>query len=386
MYSETLLESLIERIYEAAVSAAGWTSFLVSFAAALGSSDPTLYLVDSSGRGGSLAFSVGLDQKTSRAYADYYHERNVWIRGARPLLKPGAVRSSNMMCSRHEFLRSEWYAGFCKPLGWTQGLGATLLQEGTVTSNLGVFAGKQRAPYDERDFALVRALLPHLQRGLRMHMRLSMSRARSQAFEAVLNALPAPVILVTAEGKILFANAAAELHLRASDGLVAEAGELRALRSDETKSLRRLIGGAAQTSAREGRGSGGVVRISRPLGRHPLEVLVSPLPNQRDDWLMSQPPAAAVFVTDRERVTVTEDSTLVRLHGLTRTEAKVAVALSRGLTGKEICRELDISYNTLKTHFKHIYAKTRTARQGDLMRFLAAGPKFSGPDETGNRA
>ncbi len=386
MYSETLLESLIQGIYEAAVNAAGWTTFLISLATALGSRDPTLYLVDTSGKEGALAFSVGLDEKTMQSYASYYHQRNVWIRGARPLLKPGVVRSSNMMCSRREFLRSEWYAGFCKPLGWTQGLGVTLFQKGTITSNLGLFAGNQRAPYDESDFSLVRALLPHLQRGIRMYLQLSTSRARGQAFEAVLNSLPTPVILVSAEGRIVFVNAAAERHIRAADGLVVEAGELRALRSDDTKSLRMLIGGAAKTSGGKGRGSGGVVRISRPFGRDPLEVLVSPLPRQHDDWMMSQPPVAAVFVTDRERAVMSEESTLIRLHGLTPRETKIAAALARGLTGKEICRELDISYNTLKTHLKRIYSKTHTRRQSDLVRFLAAATHVPGPDEAGGRA
>jgi len=64
---------------------------------------------------------------------------------------------------------------------------------------------------------------------------------------------------------------------------------------------------------------------------------------------------------------------LARQHGLTTTEAKVALTIARGLPGKQVCRELHISYNTLKTHLRHIYAKTRVKRQSDLVRLLAGG-------------
>ncbi len=67
-------------------------------------------------------------------------------------------------------------------------------------------------------------------------------------------------------------------------------------------------------------------------------------------------------------------------------EAKVGVGVSRGLSGKEICRELNISYNTLKTHLKHIYAKTHTRHQTDLVRILAAGLHITGIDDEGGPA
>lgn len=386
MYREILLEALIQKIYEAATGVVGWTTFLVSLSGSLDSTFPTLYLADPVNRGGAIALSVGMDHKDVRAYGDYYADRNVWIQGARArdLLKPGTVRSSRMMCPRQEYMRSEWYADFCKPLGFMQGIGATILDDGSMTSNIAVFADRKRAPYGENDEILMKALIPHLQRGLKMHMHLAASQARGHAFEAVLNGLSTPVLLVTGEGTVLFMNAAAERLIRASDGLVVERGELRALIPDDTKSLRTLIAGAAQTSANQGRKSGGSVRVSRPYGREPLDLLISPLPSRQDDWILNQPPVAAIFVTDRSRLPVPEASALIRLHGLTAVEAKVAVAVSRGLSGKEVCRELDISYNTLRTHLKRIYAKTHTRHQTDLVRLLSEGPRIAGTDDEGN--
>lgn len=386
MYGEILLESLIQGIYKAAVNTTGWLAFLTSFAGALDSSHPSFYLADTSGREGSIEISLGLDEAYLRSYREYYVHRNVWIQAARPLLRPGIVRSSDQVCSRREFLHSEWYADFCRPLGWSRGIGATVLHEGTVTANIGAFAGDGRPEYTEEDFALVRELMPHLQRGFRMHRSLHESRAHGQALETLLHGLSTPALLVAANGAVLFMNVAAERLVQTSDGLVVAAGQLRALLPDETASLHALIGGAALCSAGQGRSSGGNLRLSRPFGQGTLDLLVSPLHTRQDDWLLREPAVAGIFVTDRSGIAVADDSVLIRQHGLTACEARVAVAISRGLAGKEICRELDISYNTLKTHLKHIYAKTRARHQSDLVRLLAAGLRLAPPRAQGRDA
>lgn len=390
MYGETLLERLIQQIYEAAVGDTGWTSFLHSLGSALHSGFPSIFFVDPTNRKGSIAISIGMDEKHRLAYEEYYHERNVWLQGAyeRDLLRSGIIRSSHSMCSRKHFLRSEWCADFCRPLNWTQGLGATILQEGSTTANVGVFTDNRRPPFGGVEIVLLKSLMPHLQRGLQVHQRLVLSQSRGQALEAVLHGLSTPVFLVTAVGQVFFMNAPAERLIRTSDGLLMESGELRAFLSSETHTLRVLITGAAEATGKQcatalkSKKPGGTLRISRPYGRDPLEVLVSPLPSRHDDWILRQPPLAAIFVTDQSRLHA-GDSIVARLHGLTLMETRVAGAVSRGLAGKEICRELEISYNTLKTHLKHIYAKTHARHQTDLVRVLASPPQIREPSEGG---
>lgn len=385
MYNEALLETLIQKVYDAAAGLCGWESFLVGLGDALDSRYPTLYFVDPVAGQGSLALSVGMDQKCLHSYRAYYHKRNVWLRGAtaRDLLRPGNIRLSSDTCSRRDFLRSEWYADFCRPRHLGQSLAVTVLQDRTLTSNISVSADEHRPPYGGEELALVRGLLPHLQRGFAMHARLAASQAQGKALGTVLDALASPVLLVTAEGAILYMNAAAEHLIRASDGLAVKGGGLQALLPDETRALRNLVAGAAATSARQGRKSGGTLRVSRPCGRGPLDILISPLPSAPQDWALWKPPVAAIFVTDRSRMVVSEHSLLIRLYGLTAMEAKVVVAVSQGLSGKEICRELEIRYNTLKTHLKHVYAKTHTRHQTDLVRVLAAGERLTGDDPAG---
>jgi DNA-binding CsgD family transcriptional regulator len=59
-----------------------------------------------------------------------------------------------------------------------------------------------------------------------------------------------------------------------------------------------------------------------------------------------------------------------RLHGLTGSELRVLMALSQGLGGMEVADMLGIGEPTLRTHLQRMFSKTRTAKQGDLMRLL----------------
>lgn len=369
----TLLESLVQRIYQAAVDGVGWVTFLSFFASAIGSTHPSLYIADTSGQEGSVEISVGLDDMHRRTYREYYIHRNVWIQGARTLLKPGSIRSSDQVCSQRDFLRSEWYADFCRPLGWMRGIGATILQDGTTTVNLGAFRGVNHLEYGEKEFSLIRALMPHLQRGLMLYRHLAESRAHCQSLEAILHALATPSLLVDRDGTVLYMNVAAERLIQTSDGLVVADGHVCALLPAEATSLRALIAGACDTSGCTGCHSGGTLSISRPSGQEALEILITPLPAEQGDWIVRRHAVAALFVTERSRMPLAEAPELSHRYSLTVSEAKVAVAVSRGLAGKEICRELDISYNTLKSHLKHIYAKTHTTHQSDLVRLVSGG-------------
>ena len=56
--------------------------------------------------------------------------------------------------------------------------------------------------------------------------------------------------------------------------------------------------------------------------------------------------------------------------GLTRSEARIADALARGLSLIEAAALLGISPETARTYSKLIYSKTGTRGQGDLVRLI----------------
>jgi DNA-binding NarL/FixJ family response regulator len=87
------------------------------------------------------------------------------------------------------------------------------------------------------------------------------------------------------------------------------------------------------------------------------------VPHRRHGAAVSLPAAAAghrvdMAVTDRGVVLVVAPATDSWSSTLTAREREVAAALARGLTNRQIARELFLSVATVKDHVHHILAKT----------------------------
>ena len=61
------------------------------------------------------------------------------------------------------------------------------------------------------------------------------------------------------------------------------------------------------------------------------------------------------------------------MFGLLPSEARLALALSRGLTLTEAAADLGLTIETARNYSKKIYAKTGARGQPDLVRFILAG-------------
>ncbi|WP_433716068.1 LuxR C-terminal-related transcriptional regulator [Nocardia sp. CA-084685] len=57
---------------------------------------------------------------------------------------------------------------------------------------------------------------------------------------------------------------------------------------------------------------------------------------------------------------------------MTAAEARVAAAAFRGEGSPSIAKELAVSANTVRTHRQHVFEKTGTHRQAELVRVLTA--------------
>ena len=57
-------------------------------------------------------------------------------------------------------------------------------------------------------------------------------------------------------------------------------------------------------------------------------------------------------------------------YGLTKREVEICQMLASGMTGKDIEQTCVISYNTVKTHVKHIYTKLDIHSQQELIELI----------------
>jgi DNA-binding CsgD family transcriptional regulator len=155
--------------------------------------------------------------------------------------------------------------------------------------------------------------------------------------------------------------------LRAGSGLYLGRDGLRAETPGETRLLRRMIADCAEPRDELG-GAGGRVRLSREL-LAPLTVLVIPH-RTRFVWIDIVRPRAILFITEPEEAAVVRSEDLRRDFGLTPAEAGFTREVLKADGLKAAADRLGISLTTARTHLAHVFDKTGTHRQAELVRLI----------------
>jgi integral membrane sensor domain MASE1/DNA-binding NarL/FixJ family response regulator len=201
---------------------------------------------------------------------------------------------------------------------------------------------------------------------------LNLTRIRSKALEAILNALTFGVYLADREAQIVYMNRAAERQVCTRDVIQIANGRLAPIQREASLTLTRAIDEAVReqadpstsgTIALPGVSNAGLIATILPLARG----------EQRGVAGM-----AAIFVQDPMVVPPLAGEAFAGLYGLTTSELGVLLAMAPGLCVKEAAETLGISENTAKTHLKHIHSKTGLSKQTELLRlFMSATPPVS---------
>ena len=81
----------------------------------------------------------------------------------------------------------------------------------------------------------------------------------------------------------------------------------------------------------------------------------------------------ALFVADPSARFTADSEALSELYQLTYSEAELVRLLAAGLSLEEAAEKRGVSLNTARSHLKHVFAKTETSRQGELVRLIISG-------------
>ncbi|MFT3977068.1 MAG: hypothetical protein QM688_08160 [Sphingomonas bacterium] len=84
-------------------------------------------------------------------------------------------------------------------------------------------------------------------------------------------------------------------------------------------------------------------------------------------------PAATGMTAPLRASAPVDAAALEALHGLTRSEARLAAALAGGESIAEAAARIGLTIETARNYSKRIYAKTGARGQGDLIRLLLGG-------------
>jgi DNA-binding CsgD family transcriptional regulator len=221
---------------------------------------------------------------------------------------------------------------------------------------------------DEAMRRRIALIAPHANRALLINKAIDSRQSEAATFAETLDGLNVGIFLLDTGCRIVHANAAGHDMLCADDFLRSVGGRLvtRDVKADQ--GLRDIFAGIGDISI----GAGGV---ALPLTAHDGQRYVAhllPLTSAaRSRTGMVYKAVAALFVR-KMALDNPCDEMLARAFKLTPSELRVLAAVSEVGGVSAVAGALGISEATVKTHLQHLFAKTGTNRQTDLVKLVAA--------------
>jgi DNA-binding CsgD family transcriptional regulator len=359
---------LVEDLYAAPGTIEGWHTFLESLRRSLHGSSANLVSHHLQCRKSDIVANAGSDLDGLGSYQSHWAAFDPWAyspKQRRPAA--GAISVGEELIDHAELTRTAFYADFGRHYDLVRIIGGVLEAGPSGTSVVSVARGDQGQPFGTAESALLAALLPHLQRALQLHRRLSRAERVAADVATVIETSSRAVLLVDARLTVIYSNTAGARLTARRDGLTIDNGELRTARTADTTRLRELLADAIQTSQGEGLGAGGMITVGRPSGGRPFAVLVCPVAQQMTAPLVGGSAAAIVFINDPEQVVIPDEPDLQALFGLTPAEARLTALLAQGASLGEAADRLGVREATVRSRLKSVFLKTGTHRQAELI-------------------
>jgi DNA-binding CsgD family transcriptional regulator len=353
---------LVSGIYAAAVTPDQWEAALGEIRRTFDGTAGGLFMADSTVW--SLLNST-LPAEAAKSYAEYYHRLDHALaavgRGS-----VGAVRTGTELMPLVR--KSEFHEEWLHPLEIDDGLFVRLTGAARPTCFI-VGAPRRTESLDTPErVRLMSGLVPHVQQALRTQDKLATLADSTVELAGALDVVRHGVIIVAGEHLVINLNSAGERILRAEDGLCLRSGRIAATTTHAGQELHCAMQNALageRSTVRTGRS----LTCFRPSGKRPYVIHVLPSHRRNADEPLRQP-MALVLIIDPEDEPEPAAALLRRLYRLTKAEADVALHMIHGADPKQISDELSISLTTVRTHLQHVFDKTGTHRQAELVRLL----------------
>lgn len=359
---------LLEHLLAAPGSVLGWETFLRELCDAVHGSAASLISHEFSTRGGGISVTARTAPEALLAYQNVWHRVDPWATSAMiGSLASGSVFSGEQLIRMDEMRRTAYYSDFGRHYDIVRCIAGMIEATQRAFTCISINRGERADQFTGGDLNLLNALTPHIRRALETHRRLEGAELMNAALSSAVDRMANAIALVTASGRVVFANAEAERIFREPGGLTVSNGELRASTPTLTSRLRSAIATAVAIASGQTMNGPTSLSVPRAPGRRPLSVLVSPLPC-RSLMMEREFVAVALLITDPDWHSTPAVDVLMTTLGLTHAEALLVQRLASGDSIIESARHLGITIETARTRLKAVFQKTQTHRQSELIK------------------
>jgi DNA-binding CsgD family transcriptional regulator len=359
---------LIGDIYDAALDPALWPVVLERCAGFVGGVASALFMKDSVRKTHNTVFAWGYDPDYTRVYLEKYVQLDPFTTGQFFFDVEEPMCLGDIM-PHAEFRKSRFYDEWVRPQHWIDALGITLEKSLTTYAVFSVIRHETNGVIDDEAKRRARLIAPHVRRAVLIGKVVDLHKVEAAALADTLDGLAAAMFLVDAGGRISHANAAAHVMLAEGRILRAMAGKLAASDAHADRALRDIF-----LTAGAGDEAVGIKGVAVPLGEHGERWLGHVLPltsGARRKAGAAYSAVAAVFVRKAALDLPHPLETIVNTFKLTPAEMRVLTMIVEVGGVPEVARALGTSETTVKSHLQHVFEKTGTKRQADLVKLVA---------------
>jgi DNA-binding CsgD family transcriptional regulator len=361
--------TVVEKIYDAAADSTQWFVALKHIADLTGASAAGLHFGDSAvvNQDPKAMFTVGFSDSFNSKIWEY---AGVWaLQSGLPFWDVGDVHHLPDILSEEELQNGRFYKEVLQHENQLDYMGMVALKEGTRYAPLTLATFTEDGPFSKRGVELARFVAPHICRAAKIGLALEMKSLDAKIMEATLNGLIAGVYVVNHEGRLVFMNHTAEQQIKRRRGFKIVNNRLVPVDATAADAFARCFA-SAKDAANEFKPAMPSIALPDEFGG--LVATLLPLGSGQRQLLAMGPATAgfAIFVQDPMQAPPNPGEGFAKLYGLTPAELRTLMALGVGQGPQDAADILGVSITTIRSHLQHVFSKTRTSGQSELMQLM----------------
>jgi DNA-binding CsgD family transcriptional regulator len=363
------ISDLIGDIYDASLDPGQWPAVFEKLGTYVGGSTASLVSQDTVTRTAQIYFNWG----TEPTYAQLYVEKYCKLNPVFPTVSFFDVEETYDVpdcLPRDEFCRTRFAKEWLSPQGFVDALFSNVDKSTTSCAIFSVFRHLTDGFADDemrQRFALV---VPHVRRALLIGKVIDLKRIEAATLADSLDTLASAMFVVDGTARIIHANTSGHVMLAEAGVLRSPNGRLGAFDNTADQMLSDSFIAAANGDAAIGRRGIAMPLRSRDGVRYVANVM--PLTGgARRRAGAAYAAVAAVFVHKAVLDLPSPPEAVAREFQLTPAELRVLFAIIEIGGVPEVAEVLGITEGTVKSHLHHVFEKTSTRRQADLVKLVA---------------